>query len=375
MRVALIGSGLTAVGALLALQRIRGLQLDHYIGDNGNAAKSWSYYNEQMASSVQAGGLSQFWHGVIPVISDYSSDADFRQIFNYFYGSIDEQSDLFIPYRPIRGKIVCRKLISTMDLKALTIKGMADLNLIEFCSGETHRESSFNEYDLIILAIGELEFSELLHLKGIKHEVVDHICGFVGKSHISNFADALNVKHVWTGHYRRCILVSDTTIFTGRPAASHFLPKKKMAEINYGVSKKEIMAQLLKAGNIGKIKEAIFNRYGLTITKTDYLNIHYQKTVPVELDHKNKVVNFPNLSRHISPVFSEFEEHLGSLEMKPDINFYPGTHLRVKLDYNFHAKLVTPLLEPNYIYSPFHHSFQKLVQMYKRVNKFSEEYI
>lgn len=373
MRVALIGSGLTSIGALLALQRVRGLYLDHYIGDKGNASKSWFYYNGQMASSVKAGGLSQFWHGVIPVHSEYSSDSDYINIFNRFYGSINGKYDLFIPYQPIRAKGLCNKLIDTIDLRALKIKEMADLKLLKICSGEIRGAGNLNEYDLIILAIGELEFSELLYLNHIKHEVVDHICGFVGKSHVDNIKDGLNVKHVWAGHYRRCVLKSDTTIFTARPAESHFFPKKKMAEINYGLSKVEIMAQLLKSGSIGKIKEAIFNRYGIITSKPDYVNIHYQKTVPVELDHKDKIVNYPCVSRHIYPIYSEYEGHLGSLAMKPDINFYPGTHLRVKLDFDFPAKLITPVLGPKFLYSPFHHSFQKLVEMYKRVNKILEE--
>lgn len=373
MRVALIGSGVSAVGALLALRYVKDLELYHYVGMDSKDVGNWRYDNGQICSSLRTGGLSRFWHGVIPVTGQYSEDTDFQNLFSRFYGNIQSQYDLFIPFRPIRGDRLRKKLVSDLNLKKLTVDGVADLSRVGLRSIESGRGGLNGEFDLIILAVGELEIGQLLHMGGIEYRVFDHICGFAGTADVSKFEDCFQVKHVLAGHYRKCLLVEDSAIFTARPVISDLVMQKKMSEINYGLTTKEIICQLVSAGSINKLNEAIFNRFGLLLASNRSASIHYQMTVPVELNHKEKVVQFSDINGRQASLIFQLEDRFGGLETHAEDNFYPGTHVRIDVDFDVPGNVIFPFLEPSFVLSPFHHSFQKLVTVYKRVRQFIGE--
>lgn len=201
-----------------------------------------------------------------------------------------------------------------------------------------------------------------------------HICGFVGKSHVSKFDSPLEVRYTRSGHFRQCLKADETTIFTGRPATSVLEPKGKVSEINYGLSKKEVIKQLLKRGSLSKISEAIFNRFGILLSSYENLSVHYQRTIPVELDYSKRLVSIPREEQLLQTIFSDFERQLGPLETQADLNFYPGTHTRVKLDFDFPSKVINPFMCRDTVSSPYHHSFRKLVVVYQRVKKSLEEW-
>ena len=82
MKIALIGSGISSIGAMLALQKHKDIKIDHFIGSKQKNLINYKYENGQPASCISYGGLSSYWHGVIPISKEHISIENFKYIFN-----------------------------------------------------------------------------------------------------------------------------------------------------------------------------------------------------------------------------------------------------------------------------------------------------
>lgn len=377
MRIALIGSGISAIGAMQSLQGRSCISIDHYIGNGRDILANYSYSNGQPASSLGVGGLSSYWHGVIPISHYHRSIANYELLFTQFYPkSIADGYDLFIPLRPLRGWPHVKKFekrncgqYKKIPYLVSSIQSTGTVQKINSPAGCHH-------YDLVILAVGDLEALELLNIEMSSIPLYDHVNGYLGTTKAADFRSKLGTHQSLRGHSRSVYKETSDCIFLSRPAIGKRAEVFALEQVNYGLTASHLMPVLLKKFSLNKFNEAFYNRFGFRLISENKVSMHFQKTVEVHLNGKDKKLSL-NFDKKM------FEKIGKDLDLKNEVsdftgckfNFYPGTHIRahVKGKHKFEGTIITGFLDQKDVLSPFHHSFTKLVTMFNRVETFFED--
>lgn len=274
----LIGSGLSALGAALALAPTRrrvlcvtgpraGI-LETYPGASVPAA----YHGE--------GGLGRYWHGVVPLASSSGFPSVSRQqikgFLARFYPGFDASrhpaDTLFVPYRPIRPLEHLRALAArhpNLVLRSGTVER------IEEPEGGVRAVLSGGEAvwsQRALCAAGALGTVRLLMRSGLidnaRRTVSDHLIGYAGLVGRESVAEELARPVVRSRHglVVPCRYSADGgVLYLLRPARFDF------AELDAGIEKRavfglptsKIMAGLLGKFSAGLIAEAFYNRFGI----------------------------------------------------------------------------------------------------------------
>ena len=377
MRIALIGSGISSVGALLALVGRSDVLVEHYIGSQSKNAFNYTYRNGQPASSLSTGGLSEHWHGVIPITNYHKSILGFERLFNQFYpNNLVDNYDLFVPFRPLRGRVQSKRLgnIFKGNYKKIPhlvtkVEGSGTQWTVNYTSGQ-------EVYDLVILCAGDLETLEILGVKPSSASLYDHVNGYLGEAEIKNFDPKLETYLSLHGHSKKIFCETASSIVTSRPVIGKKLKISTLEQINYGLTKARVVSELLRNLNLNKLNEAIYNRFGLTCVKEHSSSLHFQKTVEVELDEANKEITLCFEKSMFDKMLTQSTPVTTIKHFKPsEFNYYPGTHIRAELSTtcNLGENLITGLLDRKDVFSPYHHSFVKLVTTFNRVQIFFGE--
>ena len=374
MKIALIGSGMSSIGATMALRKQVDISVDHYLGCSSKNDFNYRYLNGQPASSLSFGGLSQHWHGVIPITNHHRSMVNFADLFNHFYPSnLIDNYDLFVPLRPLRGLVQTKK--QSTGFRG-NYKSIPDLVIKVEKTGtrwRVQRSAGQGFYDLVILCAGDLETIKILRINPGIAELYDHVNGYLGTAENISFDPKLDTHITLYGHSKKIFSENSSSIFMSRPVVGKKNNPNSLAQINYGLTKSGVIADLLKNFNVNKLNEAFYNRYGIRFLKGDTSSLHFQKTVDVRLDESGNEL-FLCFEK------SMFDEMLGSSGPLSSIkdfnpsewNYYPGTHIRARLplSYDLGENMITGLLDYQDVMSPYHHSFVKLVTTFNRVQKF-----
>ena len=372
MKIALVGSGLCAIGAYKALQNKEEIIIDHYTGNKKKEKFNYKYSNGQPVSSLSKGGLSNYWHGVIPVNNYFLNIPNYSLLLNEFY-KIKNLKDysLFIPHRPIRG-------IRELKKFKKAFKGQYNEKSFLVDSIETHKNKVLiqynnrtDEYDLLILAIGDIEASKLLKIKDENIHFYDHINGLSGYSEKLNNKKLTKALITKNGHLKKVFFEDKNLFYSFRPVIGKLGNlQQRMSEINYGQRSLKIIFSIFKSLSVNKINEAIYNRFGFSIIKTKILAFHFQHTVKVTLNENKKEIIFNFSEKDFYNLLSRDSMNFDTSAMyKANYNFYPGTHIRamVSSKHVTNQNIITAFLPEDAILSPYHHSFLKMVNMHNKI--------
>ena len=377
MKVALIGSGISSIGAIMSLVQRTDISVDHYLGCSSKNSFNYKYLNGQPASSLSAGGLSQHWHGVIPITNYHRSMVNFDRLFNHFYPkNLVDNYDLFVPLRPFRGLVQTKK---NRSIFKGNYKNILDLVIQVERTGTRWKvkcNAGQDSYDLVILCAGDIETLKILGINPSSAELYDHVNGYLGTADNTNFNPKLETCLTIHGHSKKIFSETSNSIFMCRPVVSKKTKINALAQINYGLTKSGVIADLLKNLNVNKLNEAFYNRFGVRCLKGNTSSLHFQKTVKVRLDETNKEL-FLCFEKSMFDEMLATSGPLSSIKgFNPsESNYYPGTHIRAKLpvSYDLGKNMITGLLDRQDVMSPYHHSFVKLVTTFNRVQEFFGE--
>jgi len=383
-KVAIIGSGLSAVAAHMALKNFN-VNVTVFSGMGGHGVK---YRTNNPASIQTYGGLGNDWHGVFPFgrSSTVSSAGKCRLLRHWYPDLLNdnfsfEKDFIFVPKNPIRPKKYWQGESSIVVIKGniLSIKKNDNLLQLECDDGNLY------EFNDCYIATGFFEFLKItvrsnLVPNSVSYKGYDHINGTLG---YVRYKDILRlgldkIVYLKSGHLKKYLLISHREIgeilITFRPATFDFRPnfkKNKISSDLFSNKKYLILKKILLKPSLGKIIEALYNKFGLKIN-CEYYSAHYQVLTPVK---ENSNVLTHVIDRHdfekIQHIF-EIKSNL-TLEHPLDFNYYPGTHLQVDFD-----KAVVKRLKDNNIHvvgnSVYgsklagHHSFNSMAKTFDYVS-------
>lgn len=378
MKIALIGSGISSIGAMLALQKHKDIKIDHFIGSKQKNLINYKYENGQPASCISYGGLSSYWHGVIPISKEHISIENFKYIFNKLYpNSLEQNYELFVPIKPIRGINQFKNFQKLYTGEYNKIDALVEeLDQYDEKINVKYSKNIIKSYDMVILAIGDIEASFLLDLND---DVVfyDHVNGYLGQVNEPLFNSRLSTKLNKKGHCKKILHETNDNLLFSRPVISSTKTVQSIDQLNFGLRSSDVILSLLKNLSFNKLNEAIYNRFGFQIFKTNKISIHYQKTVNAFINKEKKEVKLEFNDSDFSYLMNSFKKNFDFKSFQEcKFNFYPGTHIRARLKTKNTLKpnLITCFQNDNNVLSPYHHSFKKLVKTYNDVTKFIKNY-
>ncbi len=203
----------------------------------------------------------------------------------------------------------------------------------------------------------------------------DHVNGYLGQVNEPMFDSRISTKLNKSGHCKKILHESNDNLLFSRPVITSTKTIKSIDQLNFGLRSSEVIKSLLKRLSFNKLNEAIYNRFGLQIFKTNMISIHYQKTVKAFINKEKKEVKLDFNDSDFSDLLNSFKKNFNSSSLQEcEFNFYPGTHIRAKLKAKsiLKSNLITCFHDSNAVLSPYHHSFTKLLKTYNDVQKFIE---
>jgi hypothetical protein len=259
------------------------------------------HYYDRLRSVPSAysglGGLGRYWHGVIPTALNPNftgvTPAEFAALFHHFYphAKIDERLGepwLFIPRRPIRTPVEWRRARAVRGDRLRIVHDTAQ-TVAESASGvEVTTEVGRFLGQRLWIAAGPLHTPGLLRRsvgRGlIRGTVSDHVIAYVGQ--IDRIAHprvpAPIVERVRGGFWSKYYLNDDGTgLFMPKPA--RFFYRKLDWGIEqraaFGLPTGSAIAKIGRAGSLGLIAEALYNKLGL-FPRSPTLSVYAQIRVP-----------------------------------------------------------------------------------------------
>lgn len=372
----IVGASLSGLGASLALDE----QGKHYCFISQDNDKKTLYPNNQLITTEELGGASNYWHGVIPLGIDNSHE--FKKIFLKFYDekSYKEHLQLFIPKSPIRtkkhldnGKVVLgtAKLISENKKKNI---------ILHLSDGrEVHTKK-------IILAGGVratytlLKDSKLINKDDVT--IDDHVCGYAGminKKKLERvFKISLKPVHTKRGYSIGCFHDEKNQIlYTFRPAM--FEMKQERNQLRGGpiygsTGKIKTIINILKEAKIGRLLEALALKTGLWFYPK-YFSVHFQaahsKLHYIKKDEWKVKIDYDHLLQRIA--VSAESKGLTLSSKFSEQKLYFGNHLfnlsKTNIDKHVWDKIIIVDASETEDAGATHHSFRQLVKAYKALNK------
>jgi hypothetical protein len=383
-KVAIIGSGLSAIAVHMALKSFN-INVTVFSGMGGHGVK---YCTNNPASVQVYGGLGNDWHGVIPFgRASTVSSAGKHQLLRHWYPDLlndnfyFEKDFIFVPKKPIRPKKYWQGESSVVVIKGNILSIKKNDNLLQLdCD-----DGNLYEFNDCYIATGFFEF-----LKIIAHSnLVSNSASYKGYDHINGtlgyvrYKDILRlgldkIAYLKSGYLKKYLLLSyretDQILITFRPAAFDFRPnfkKNKISSDLFSNKKYLILKNILLKPSLGKIIEALHNRFGLKIN-CEYYSVHYQILTPVKEDSNVLTHVFDRHDFEKIKCIFEIKSNL-TLENPLEFNYYPGTHLQVDFD----KATVNCLKDSNVhvvgnsVYGSRlagHHSFNSMAQTFDYVN-------
>ena len=284
-----IGSGLAALATVLGLPAKRRVLV---LG--GDALGAFSHYDSKGAVPCAfsgAGGLGQYWHGVIPMSGQHDfapagGDA-FEALLKHFYPRLSTQthigsSTLFVPWKPIRPAPQLAQIAERAPAHLTVIAATA--HQLRQGHGVAHVSSTAGEHSAprVWVAAGAMHTPGLLARSfggGIKRShVSDHVLCYVGQ------VDGTPAPH--TQITREGVFFPAThdphkqALYTLRPARFSF------RQLDYGIEQRAAfglptggaVAKIMRSMSSGLLAEAFYNRFGI-LSKAARYSIYAQTPV------------------------------------------------------------------------------------------------
>ena len=345
-----IGSGLSALAVVAGLgetSRILVLQ-------GGQAGKTAHYENAPAvpASHGGAGGLGNFWHGVIPAGKSAAprgaTDSEFVALFDQFHPGTKIREKLgepllFVPRSPIRPALEWEKMNARRALPVAFLP--LDANQISLSDGHVTIADSNGSHKartvwLCAGALGTPRLAQASFGPGLARKTADdHVISYLGL--VSGSAARADIAPrverenggMWLPYHLR---EASQSLMTFRPARFDFAELDRGFEKRaiFGLPAKTIIGRLLKRPSAGLIAEALFNKFGLfpnaashsayaqTLVKNAYaLNL---ETGTLSANHK-QIRAATDLARELAAIDGLQPSR------RPDL-FLPGIHLHNTID-------------------------------------------
>lgn len=394
----IIGSGLSALAVAAGLggkRRILVLQ-------GGSENTTFHYENAPAvpASHGGAGGLGNFWHGVIPTGKSAAlpgvSDSDFAALFERFYPAANIREKLgkpllFVPGNPIRPGVEWTRLNAERETKVSFLPH--DARRIRLLGGDVTVETLHGGHKAQVVwlcagALGTPLLAAASFGPGLaRASADDHVISYLGMAGASAGRTdiAPRAERVEGGMWLTYRLhEASQSLVTFRPARFDFAELDRGFEKRavFGLPAKTIIGRLLKGPSAGLISEALFNKFGLfpkagaysayaqTLVKNAYaLNL---ETAALSANHK-QIRAATDLARGMAGI-----EGLQA-SRRPDL-FLPGIHLHNTIDMAAAASagLGGPQSPVQFAdasvladIGPEHHSFKMMVAAFAKAKAFA----
>jgi hypothetical protein len=287
-----IGSGLSALGAVLGLQNSSSV-----VVLAGPVQGAFSHYDTRRTvpcAYLGAGGLGNDWHGVIPTAGQHrfaqASDADFAALFAHFYPGTPVAErlgtpQLFVPWRPIRSAPALQALAAAEPTRIQWLPQLAQ-----------HISLSSGEWPVRVKTAGaEVRAQRLwlaagaLHTPGLlsatfgrpmgRDTLADHAFCYIGQV---DGQPAPRIAHTRGGMFIPAQFApGSNALYTMRPARfafrtlDHGIEQRALFGLPTGSAVSKIMKRLSPA----LLAEAFFNRFGLFPSASRY-SVYAQVEVP-----------------------------------------------------------------------------------------------
>lgn len=329
--VLIIGSGLMASAFLSGFQsrRITSCNIKICSGLLGTHISHSKFLNNRLhlgsyaTHSVTDGGLSKFWHSIIPV-KHIKSSYQAQRLFSQWYG-LDTNKIIgypnnvyFVPYKPFRTTILPSQRYLIEDDLVTKVDG----SIACFASGKNIR---FNK---VIFCCGALPAANILRNSGLlKGETYfsDHLNVYLGSSDKPFFSRVYgrNLK----GHFKKFYLKNGAMVLE-RPSFSKQLSMKNprirsvFTRSGYG-----IISKLLSPEGISLVPEAIYNKFGLIsyAPRTKYY-AQIKATDFIRLSESGLVVD-EDRAAHIQEEIKNLVQRLNIENVVEPLEFSSGIHL------------------------------------------------
>jgi hypothetical protein len=272
-----IGSGLSALGAVLGLPRGRRVLV------LGGGAGFTQYYHASGAvpcAHVGFGGLGNFWHGVIPfgLHENYASsrEADFVTLFEHFYPGIRAVTELgrpcvFVPWRPIRPATQWPRLAAVHAGRLVLRNELVTRFAVGDSAVTVHTEGARFRTERVWVCSGALQTPQLLS-RSLGRElarptVSDHVLCYVGQIDraVQTEVSPAVVRRTRHGMWLECRYdAAARGLYSLRPARFAF------SQLDSGIERRAVfglptgtaVAKILRSASAGLLAEALFNRAG-----------------------------------------------------------------------------------------------------------------
>lgn len=274
-----IGSGLSALGAVIGLNERRRVLV---IG--GPADGTTAYYDDSHTvpcAHLGAGGLGNFWHGVIPMgaqeLEKGPSRAEFMSLFARFYPHSDSSSRygeswLFVPWRAIRPSREWQRLLAERGPMLNFAREMA----VQFDSSDGHvsvktARDCYRSRRLWVCA-GAIHSPDLLDRslpqRVSRVTISDHVLCYLGQidrrgDHTSSIP---RVQRGRSGLWIEASYQPDAgALLTQRPARFQYrrLDFGIGQRLVFGMPTGNAISRILRRMSPGLLAEAFYNRFGL----------------------------------------------------------------------------------------------------------------
>lgn len=382
-----IGSGLSALGAVIGLPRDRRVLV--LAGpDNG----SFRYYDSTMSvpsGYLGSGGLGNAWHGVIPLREDPSipfSKAGFAHLLEHFYPGASADAGrplLFVPWRPIRPAAALRELAARKSHR-VTLNGQLALRIdADGASPRVQTPAGWLHCARVWVAAGALYTPSLLErsmgTRLRRSHVADHVLCYVGHVDGARAPEVRRTRHGLT--LETFDSDAHAALYTLRPARFSFrnLDHGIEQRAAFGLPTGSAIAKIFRAMSAGLIVEALYNRFGLLASAprhSVYAQIEVDDAYQLAADgglrpEFDTLRSRAELAREQAP-FATVER-----SRKPGL-FIPGIHLHHSLDLGAVAKagINTPgspiqIVDASALQTigPEHHSFRMMVNAMERAQR------
>jgi hypothetical protein len=391
----IIGAGLTGLAIALGLGEAKSVCV---LAGPKNAAIDYYPGTSVPFRNNGAGGLGQFWHGVIPLghihaALDQSAD-DFAELFRHFYPGEDaaaafRQPGLFVPYRPIRPTHHWNRAITRLAPRSVMVPDHAkDIKQTNGAWQVSLKGSTSSVRGRVLwLAAGALNTPILLrHMEGFEKaargHASDHVIISLGRIDRSRHPhirapQVTRSRHGTWFHHEQAF--QNAGLVTLRPAYFDYrsLDRNITERSVFGLPASGIMGKLARANSLGLLAEAAFNKFGLW-GNSRILNVYAQLRVPdalnVNLETGVVTLNYDNLHSTINAARKELNSPELEPTKRPEL-FSHGIHVHNTVDPGHlakHADQTLIVADPS-IHSDIghaHHSFRCMVRSFTRARQF-----
>lgn len=327
------------------------------------------------------GGNSDKWHGVI---SDYLSLDRVRRLTfaRFFYPKLQQlDGESFVPYKPLRPQrlFAHKRVIYGRMLRHETRKNDV---VVYTTRGELIAKR-------IYIGIGALSLVSYVskNYGAFSARIDDHRIGYLGTLKLNK--SRLSVKRSKHGHFKPTYSIScegEVLDVSLRPAYFNWRDIEKAQRFRdiYSNSTFKIIKTILKSFNICLILEAIYNKYGIQILKTDTYHLIASRLCKGAIEFDGDSFFEKRIDSKVvvsDAVRKEVRKTVGAVFREAEIEFcksygeFRGIHyLGLKSD----SKVMNDFLNQRNqvkVYSPLqydaerscHHSFDIMVDVFHKV--------